>query len=645
MRKSGGSRWRRPIRRRDGALVVAGLLAVAGACGAPGAWLVIRGADATPAAQAAPLPGARKVLAEHVFGMQYVPKFDEVAGQGSWSGTRERGIAFHRDLGVQVSREGFLWRYFEPAPGRRPTLADFDDAVSRLTAAGIGIQAMVTETPQWASTARLADPAKPESYKSGVPKGLALPIFTDGTDAPGAGKQVNPANAWAAAVDAMASRYRGRVRYWQMWNEPDYPAGAQGADDSDFKRSFFGSVADYVRLLKVGAIVVRWRDPGAQVVTGGISFPEYLQAMIDRGAAPYFDQVDFHAYGWPGSDTALAAFVKVHDGLKGVLARNGLTGKRLICSETGYSASAPDLQAAYIAKLYPTAIALGLESTMYYANVNPSWKQMGLVDWRTMRQRTAGYWAYKTASTALRDVTEVASLGVAGASGYRFARADGSRVAVLWAAPGPQDAGGRCQAGRAEVTVPLSAWGAGAWRRIEATGEQSGTLSGAARLTLTETPVYLEQGARAYAGMRPNPRAAADGVAFAEATADSTNDRYGPPGAAIDGDTDSNWVSGGNRAPESWWVARLAQPAPIGALRIKTGPTPPGTSFDVLLSSDGGRSYRVAAAGKRLTGWQAETIPLGEAGRSPVTHLRLVWRNPGLTQTAFSLFEVAALAP
>lgn len=637
-------RWRRPIRRRDGVLVVAALLTIAGACGAPGAWRAIQatGLSETPSALAAPLPGAREVSARYVFGMQYVPKFDEAKGEGAWSGTRARGIAFHRDLGVQLSREGFLWRHYEPTAGAHPTQPDFDDAIARLAAAGIGVQAMVTETPLWASTATHADPKKPETYKSGVPRGLEKPIFTDGTDTPGPGKRVNPANTWAAALDHMARRYQGKIRYWQMWNEPDYPAGAQGADCTDPKRSFFGSVDDYVRLLKVGATIVRWRDPGAQVVTGGIAYPAYLQAMLDRGAGAWFDQVDFHAYGWPGSDTALAAFVKVHDGLKAVLARNGLANKRLICSETGYTANASGVQAAYIAKLYPTAIAMGLESTMYYANVNPSWKQMGLIDWRTMSQKTPGYWAYKTAATALGDVVRVAPLGLAGAQGYRFERADGSRVVVLWAAPGQADANGRCKPGQASVALPLASWGGGSWRRISATGEEGERLSGAPRVALSETPLYLEQGGRAYAAPATNPRLATGGVPLVEALADSTNDNHGAPDAAIDGDLDTNWVSGGNRAPESWWTARLERPGPLAALTIKTGPTPPGTAFDVEVSTDGGRTFAVAASGRKLSGWQPETIELGAPARSPVTHLRLRWRNPARAQVSFSVFELQA---
>src|SRR5687768_4499401 len=112
--------------------------------GTLGAIFVAQDRPATAARATAEV--AREVRARHVFGMQFVPKFDEKKGQGAWNGTRDRGIAMHKELGVQVSREGFIWRHLEPErSGVRPHQADFDDVVNRLGKAGIAMQAMVTE--------------------------------------------------------------------------------------------------------------------------------------------------------------------------------------------------------------------------------------------------------------------------------------------------------------------------------------------------------------------------------------------------------------------------------------------------------------------------------------------------------------------
>lgn len=577
-----------------------------------------------------PAMAPHSVDPEYAFGFQFVPKYDEVAKRGSWQGSRDRGIAMHHDLGVEVSREGFIWRQYEPNQNSHPNLADFDDVADRLDRADIAIEAMVTETPLWASTAPHPDAKNPASYKSAPPKGLYEPIFTDGTDQPAPGKRLNPKNTWAAGLGHMVRRYSDQVRYWQIWNEPDYPKGDQAADYSDGRRSWNGSVDDYVRLLKVGHTVVKWADPKAQVVTGGIGFGSYLQAMLDRGAGAYFDQLDFHAYGWPGSDAALAQYQKVHDEMQAVLVKNGLDDKGLICSETGYTALQPEVQAAYIAKLYPTAIALGVESTMYYANVNPSWKNMGLVDWRTMSQRTQGYWAYKNAAAALRDARMVTPLKLRDVKGYRFDRDGRSSVFVLWA---PNRAPNNALA--ATLSLPP-----GKWSLRDCLGRPIGACSGTARLKLSASPVWLDNDVqRAYAPMRPNPPLARPGLPIESAIADSAAEDAGSPEAAIDTDSDSHWSNGTFKEPSAWLRVALKQPASVRELKLKTGPTPEGTWFDVEVSLDG-RRYAPVATNQRLSSWKMESIAFSHPVQA--RYIRLTWRNPDRRPAHFSVFEVEA---
>ena len=562
------------------------------------------------------------------FGMQAVPKFDERRGQGAWSGTRTRGLALHQALGVQVSREGLLWRHYEPEPGQHPQQADFDDAIARLAQAGIAVQAMVTETPRWASTAThpTSDPA---SYKAAPPRGLAEPAFADGSDEPAPGKAANPANPWAAFLAHAVRRYRGQVRYWQVWNEPDYPSGVQRADATDARRAWTGSLDAYVRMLQVAAVVIRAHDPAAKVVTGGLGHPAYLAAMLDRQAGRWLDAVDFHAYGGPGSDQALEAFVRVHAGMRDVLARQGLAAMPLLCSETGYSATEPEVQAAYAAKLYPTALALGVESTIWYANVNPSWRQMGLVDWRTLGRRTPGWWAYKNAAVALAGVARVEPLGAFGARGFRFTRADGRQVAVAWA---PR----RAADDPLPVLLPL---GRGPYRLHDMLGRDLGPLGTPAVVKLTASPTWIDEDPRrAYAPIQPNPPVAqGGGLAIARAVADSANLQVGAADSAIDQDPDTQWACGQRGQPAVWLRLDLTAPARIRALTLKTGPTPAGTWLDVEASADGTR-FRPVLTGARLTTWQVETLALPTPVQARA--VRIAWHNPGRRSASFGVFEV-----
>jgi len=177
------------------------------------------------------------------------------------------------------------------------------------------------------------------------PAGLYAPIFADGTDRPGPGKTINPANRWAAFVYQAVARYRpggaasrevpgwpvGRgVRAWEIWNEPDL---------SSF---WSGSAADYARLLKVAAIAARQADPQARILFGGLAIfekPGWLQEVLStlqndpdpdlRDAFGwYFDVLPIHSYSY-----AWQTFRYLNQ-VKGTLRSFGLT-KELWVNESG----------------------------------------------------------------------------------------------------------------------------------------------------------------------------------------------------------------------------------------------------------------------------------------------------------------------
>ena len=98
-------------------------------------------------------------------------------------------------------------------------------------------------------------------------------------------------------VYALVSRYRGRIRYYQLWNEPNiYPEWG----------SYPISPEQYTGLLKIGATRAREADPNVVIICGALAStialqpaaapPNnalndllFLQRMYDSGAAPYFD--------------------------------------------------------------------------------------------------------------------------------------------------------------------------------------------------------------------------------------------------------------------------------------------------------------------------------------------------------------------
>jgi hypothetical protein len=108
--------------------------------------------------------------------------------------------------------------------------------------------------------------------------------------------------AWTGFVTAAVSRYRGRIQYWEIWNEPDL-LRADG-------RGFFWpwSLEVYVDLLRASYRAIKAEAPEATVLLGGLAVPHnnkdwfarLLGILADdpeaREANDYFDVLPLHLY-------------------------------------------------------------------------------------------------------------------------------------------------------------------------------------------------------------------------------------------------------------------------------------------------------------------------------------------------------------
>jgi hypothetical protein len=151
-------------------------------------------------------------------------------------------------------------------------------------------------------------------------------------------------------VTQVASRYRGRVAAYQIWNEPNL--------NSEWGRRPPDAAA-YVRLLRGASERVRDADPSAQVVLAAMAptLTEnadalnelvYLQRVYDAGARGAFDVLAVQAYGLRGgpddpridrSDITFSRPVLVRE----LMERNGDVGTPVWATEVGWNVNPPDL--------------------------------------------------------------------------------------------------------------------------------------------------------------------------------------------------------------------------------------------------------------------------------------------------------------
>jgi hypothetical protein len=317
------------------------------------------------------------------------------------------------------------------------------------------------------------------------PAGLGEPVFDNGTDDAGPGAKINPKNEWAVFVAATAERYDGdgvadapgspKVTWFSVWNEPDWlpwPARPKSADDKTMRNWFGRDFHDLARLAFVSFRAAKFAHPNAKVGMQ-LCFNQSLGLLLDDPKYPLAkncDFVDFHAYGGKtGDDNCFRndGIVPVLKEMRGEYEKRKLQPPDFLCSETGVGGDAPGsekgmTQAAAAIKANVVGASAGLVTTCWYALVDPSWENMGLIaDASKLPPDGAGaqfreaYTAMQTAGLLLNGAKFVAEVPAGeGNHAYRFRDRAGRDLYAVWL----DDSVGVARHGPAAVPLGPGAW-------------------------------------------------------------------------------------------------------------------------------------------------------------------------------------------
>jgi hypothetical protein len=228
------------------------------------------------------------------YGLNFISSAEAVVDETQY----QNGLA----AGAGWNRWPLYWYRVEKSDGNFDW-GDHDHLVAQDIAHGLEINAILMGTPGFYQTAvsGLAASQMPVRYKGfamsattgSAPEALYAPVFSDGSDLPGPGKQINGNNKWARFVFEAVTRYKPGgllsqqlswpqgtgITHWEMWNEPDL--------------LFFwnGTAEQYARLLKVGYLAAKHADEEAQVLFGGLANNLYNCSQPDPSAPHFLDRV------------------------------------------------------------------------------------------------------------------------------------------------------------------------------------------------------------------------------------------------------------------------------------------------------------------------------------------------------------------
>lgn len=189
---------------------------------------------------------------------------------------REKTMEMIAASGAGWIKQQVLWSDIEPRRGshwdekyQQDAWKKYDDIVDLAERYGVRIVARLDHTPAW---------ARPPDTTPGTPP--------------------SDPNDYANFVAEFIQRYRGRVQYLQIWNEPNLSVEWGGRIDPD----------GYFRLLQATYTRAKAVDPNVVILSAPMAMTnehsdraipefEYWQRLYDLGAGNYFDIMTASAYG------------------------------------------------------------------------------------------------------------------------------------------------------------------------------------------------------------------------------------------------------------------------------------------------------------------------------------------------------------
>jgi PKD repeat protein len=180
------------------------------------------------------------------------------------------------------------------------------------------------------------------------------------------GTTVPPSNmqSWDDFVRAVVTRAAGRVKYWELWNEPN---------DTHF---YTGDMQTLITMAQHAYQIIKSVDPNAVVLSPSPTWTstspnQWMNSWLQAGGGQYADIITFHGYvnSSPESIDSLSA------NMRSVMNSNGQSGQQLWDTEASWSLADScsasicdqDQQAAFLVRHYLLHLSRGVDRYIWYA--------------------------------------------------------------------------------------------------------------------------------------------------------------------------------------------------------------------------------------------------------------------------------------
>jgi polysaccharide biosynthesis protein PslG len=228
-----------------------------------------------------------------------------------------RAAELMQSAGIQAARIDFNWDMLNPAEGKWD-LQDYDAMVKIVRAHKLDILAILDYSSWWASSAQGSDDWRVRLYS-----------------------EPRTPYDFASFAYQTVRHFKNDVHVWEIWNEPNMVGFWKPQPNA----------AHYTQLLQEAYLAVKYADPNAVVVFGGLAgngvegddpsgfASNFIADAYRAGARSYFDVMAIHPYILPNSGIG-AVRTKIAGG-RAVLDQHGDTQVPLWITEIGAPSETP----------------------------------------------------------------------------------------------------------------------------------------------------------------------------------------------------------------------------------------------------------------------------------------------------------------
>ncbi len=216
--------------------------------------------------------------------------------------------------------------------------------------------------------------------------GGVLLSYPDWAAKSGSGRNRLPVDnleAWSNYVTEVVRHCKGRVKYWEVWNEPPNFTGKDQTAE------------DYAKIVVAAYRAAKAVDPDSKIgLAAKSAHINYLEQAIEAGAKDHFDYITLHPYEILGGVVrglgTEALYMSIVPSTRRMLERVNpeKADVPIIFTELGVNASppgtrhgmGPDMAGYGLVKAYTMAIAQGVDSINWFEGMDGDSGAMGLLE-------------------------------------------------------------------------------------------------------------------------------------------------------------------------------------------------------------------------------------------------------------------------